>query len=155
MRISPAVIFASGLGLGFIPFAPGTFGTMLAVAIYWFGLKLLPQSTYAVTAITFVFLAVWISNIASERLKEKDPQKVVIDEIAGFFVTMAFQPTDISYLVGGFILFRLFDIVKPFPAKYLEERLRGGWGIVMDDVVAGLYANIALWCLGFLLPNFV
>lgn len=143
---------ATGCYAGKVPVAPGTAGTLVGVALYAL-LCHLPYTLYGVTTVAFIFLAAWVATGAQAIYGEQDPPEVVIDEIAGFLVTMAFHKIDLSLVIGGFILFRVFDIVKPFPIRWLERRFISGWGVVLDDVAAGVYANMALWFFGLLLPN--
>ena len=91
-----------------------------------------------------ILLAVWVAHQAERLLKEKDPGCIVIDEIAGMCVTMLAIPLTITTGLAGFFLFRFYDIIKPPPAKQMEKRLTGGWGVVMDDVIAGIMANLSL-----------
>jgi phosphatidylglycerophosphatase A len=147
-------IAASGLGTGYIPFAPGTFGAILGLGVYWF-LSPLPHYIYIPTVVAFVFLSVWVSSKASILYGTKDPQKINIDEIAGLLVTFIFHQWTIIAAVAGLVLFRIFDIAKPFPIRWVERRFPGGWGIVLDDVVAGIYANIALWIVLLIIGRFV
>lgn len=136
--------FASGLGTGYIPIAPGTMGTLVGLGFYWV-LSPLPHYIYIPTAVAFVFLAVWISARAIPLYGNEDPSTVTIDEIAGVLVTFAFHSFSWIALVAGFVLFRIFDIAKPWPIRLIERRFPGGWGVVLDDVMAGVYANAALW----------
>ena len=92
----------------------------------------------------FVGLSVAVASAAEKMLKQKDPAQIVIDEIAGLMVTFTGHPFSLQNAVLGFILFRVFDIVKPIPIRWLENKVAGGSGIVVDDVVAGVYANLAL-----------
>ena len=144
--------FATGCYAGKIPVAPGTAGTIVGVLLYLL-IRPLPHLIYLVTTIAFIFFAAWVATQAQGIYGEQDPQQVVIDEIAGFLVTMAFHKLDYSLVFGGFILFRAFDIVKPFPIRWIERHYLSGWGVVLDDVAAGIYANVALWFFGLLLPN--
>ncbi len=137
------LIFATGLGSGYLSKAPGTAGTFVG-ALFYLLIKDLSPLTYGVTLLTFVFLAVWVATEAEKLLGGHDPQKVVIDEVAGFLVTMAFVPFSWWAVLAGFILFRLFDTWKPFPCRWIERKAPAGWGIVGDDLMAGVYANIAL-----------
>jgi len=137
------VFLASGFGSGFFPIAPGTVGTLVAMGLYSF-LSRLPSFLFLITSIAFVFLSVWIADRAERRLKEKDPSCVVIDEIAGYFITMTLVPWSWANAWMGFLFFRLFDIVKPFPIRRIDRTVPGGCGIVLDDVLAGVYANIVL-----------
>lgn len=136
------LILATGFGVGYFPFAPGTIGTLLAIPIYVF-LSEIPFPLYEITLVGFFFLAVWISDKAGVVFGKKDDPRIVIDEIIGFFVTMLWVPkTNLSVIVG-FFLFRFFDILKPPPIR-LIERVRGGYGVVLDDVLAGVYGSIML-----------
>lgn len=136
--------FATGCYVGLMPVAPGTWGTAVGVALFW-GIRNLPIVAYVATTITFIILAVWIADRAQAIFNDSDPKPVVIDEIAGLLVTMAFHSPTLWSIVAGFVLFRLFDIIKPPPIRWIERHLSGGWGIVLDDVAAGIYANAALW----------
>jgi phosphatidylglycerophosphatase A len=143
---------ATGCLIGKVPIAPGTAGTVVGVLLYLL-LQPLSHLLYAVTVIAFIFMAAWVATKAQEIYSEQDPQEVVIDEIAGFLVTMAFHKPDIWMLLAGFVLFRVFDIVKPFPIRWVERHFLSGWGIVLDDVMAGVYSNVALWFFGLALPK--
>ena len=135
---------ASGFFSGHIPFAPGTMGTLAAIPLYLLMVGSLQGWLYAGAVIVLTLVAIWISGLAETIYGRKDPPQVVIDEIAGFMLTMTAIPPDAMYIIMGFILFRVFDILKPQPAGWINERMRGGSGIVLDDIVAGLYANIVL-----------
>lgn len=137
-------IFATGLGAGYSPVAPGTMGAVVGLGLYWL-LSPLPDIVYVPTIIAFIFLAVWVSARACVIFGEEDPSRVTIDEIAGILVTFAFHSFSWMALIIGFVLFRIFDIAKPFPVRWAERKFPGGWGVVMDDVMAGIYANVALW----------
>ena len=136
--------FASGFFSGHIPFAPGTMGTLVAIPLYLLLVGSLQGWSYAGAVVALTLAAIWISGLAEKIYGRKDPPQVVIDEIAGFMLTMTAVPPSAMYIVMGFILFRLFDIIKPQPAGWINDRMRGGSGIVLDDIVAGLYANIVL-----------
>lgn len=135
-----ALSIATGIFIGFFPFAPGTFGTALAVAGIW-GFGLSSAWTIGFLAVLFYGLGVWACTYAAETLGEPDAPPIVIDEIVGMLVTMIGIPVSGYWLIWGFVLFRVFDIVKPPPAAFLDERVKTGWGVMSDDVVAGLYAN--------------
>ena len=137
------LFFATGFGVGYSPIAPGTVGTLLAIPIYLL-LSCIPSPIYEVTLITFFFLSVWISENAEKSLGKSDDQRIVLDEIMGFLVTMLWVPKTILFVIIGFFLFRFFDILKPFPIRHLERRFKGGYGVVLDDVMAGIYASIIL-----------
>jgi len=137
-------LLASGFFSGHIPFAPGTMGTIAAIPLYLLLVGSLQGWWYAGAVVALTVVAVWISGLAEKIYGRKDPPQVVIDEIAGFMLTMTAVPPRAMYIVMGFILFRVFDILKPQPAAWINDRMRGGSGIVLDDIVAGLYANIIL-----------
>ena len=144
-------VYATGLWTGFFPVAPGTAGSLLAVALFpW-----MPLSVPGPVAVLFLVAVTLLGIPASARAERefgKDGGPIVIDEIAGQWIALAGLAPTPAVLVGGFLLFRLFDIVKPFPARRLE-RLGGGTGVMLDDVVAGVYAAVALRILLRFLPG--
>jgi phosphatidylglycerophosphatase A len=129
-------LLATGCGSGYSPVAPGTAGTMAGVLLY-FLLAFLPGSVYFFSLLVF----------AEVIFGKKDPPCIVIDEVAGLLWTMLFVSPTIPGVIIGFILFRFFDIVKPFPVRLLQDKLPGGYGVVGDDVMAGIYSNLALQAL--------
>ena len=137
------LILATGFGVGYSPIAPGSLGTLVAIPVYYF-LSNISSPIYEITLIGFFFLSVWISENAEIFFGKKDDQRIVIDEIMGFLVTMLWVPKTAILMVVGFFLFRFFDILKPFPIRHLEKRFKGGFGVVLDDVMAGVYGNIIL-----------
>jgi phosphatidylglycerophosphatase A len=142
------LFLATGFGVGYSPVAPGTLGTLVAIPIYYF-LSETPSPLYEITLIGFFFLSVWISQNAEIFFGKKDDQRIVIDEIMGFLITMLWIPKTIRFVIIGFLLFRFFDILKPFPIRRLEKRLKGGFGVVLDDVAAGIYGNIILQIISY------
>ena len=145
------LILATGFGVGYSPVAAGTLGTLIAIPVYYF-LSNISSPIYEITLAGFFFLSVWISENAEIFFGKKDDQRIVIDEIMGFLITMLWVPQTAILMVIGFFLFRFFDILKPFPIRRLEKRLKGGYGVVLDDVIAGVYANIALHLIGRIYP---
>lgn len=137
------LLFATGFGVGYSPVAPGTLGTLIAIPVYYFLSNIL-SPIYEITLVGFFFLSVWISENAERVFRKKDDQRIVIDEVIGFLITMLWVPKTLLFVIIGFLLFRFFDILKPFPIRRLEKGFKGGFGIVLDDVVAGVYANIIL-----------
>jgi phosphatidylglycerophosphatase A len=137
------LLLATGFGVGYSPIAPGTLGTLLAIPVYYF-LSNISSPIYEITLIGFFFLSVWISENAEIFFGKKDDQRIVIDEMMGFLITMLWVPKTMRFIIIGFFLFRFFDILKPFPIRNLEKRFKGGFGVVLDDVMAGVYANIVL-----------
>ena len=138
---------ATGFGVGYLPLAPGTWGSLAAVVLVILIYQISgPYQLIIHAAVTIGLfpLALLTAGRVSREAGDPDPNLVVIDEIFGQFLCLLWVPVISFYWVLGFALFRLFDIVKPFPAKQ-SERLPGGLGIVMDDLVAGLYAGLILW----------
>ena len=134
---------ATGFGVGYSPIAPGTLGTLIALPLYYF-LSEISSPLYEITLIGFFFLSVWISENAEIFFRKKDDQRIVIDEMMGFLITMLWVPKTTRFILIGFFLFRFFDILKPFPIRRLEKKFKGGFGVVLDDVMAGVYGNIIL-----------
>lgn len=137
------IFLASGAFCGFLPYAPGTFGSALGIILFYL-ICPLPAAIYLLSLITFFFLAVWLAYQAENIFKLKDSPKIVIDEIVGCLVSLSFVFPTFLNIMGGFLFFRLFDIIKPPPINLVHNRLPGGWAVVLDDVVAGLFANILL-----------
>lgn len=137
-----ALCLSTWFGTGLLPKAPGTFGTLGAVPLL-LGMQYLGAISVAVCIGIFILVAAWSSGLSGKILDRHDPSEVVIDEVAGLLLTFYLVPLSWFGLILGFILFRLFDIFKPFPIKRLEK-ISGGKGIVLDDLMAGLYANLAL-----------
>ena len=137
------MFLATGGFVGNIPFAPGTFGSVVAIPLCYIFSKIKP-SLAVFAAVLIIFLAIWIAQAAETILKKKDPGSIVIDEIAGMVVTFIGVPFNPVTVVSGFLIFRALDIAKPFPIRTLERRLPGGSGVVLDDVAAGIYSNLLL-----------
>lgn len=136
-------ILATGLGSGLAPFMPGTLGTFVGIPLYLVFASL-PWPLWLITVLAFCFLAWHVADNAERLYGQKDAQCIVIDEIAGLQWTLFLVSPTWPHLTVGFILFRLFDITKPFPARFFQEKLPGGCGIVADDLAAGFYGNIVL-----------
>lgn len=140
IREKLVLLSASGAGAGYFPLFPGTIGTLVAIP-FSLALNHLANFSLALAGITLVaavFCAIWLASKASELLGQKDPGVIVIDEIAGFLLANFAAPNSLSVLLTSFMLFRFFDIAKIFPASRLEK-LPGGAGIVLDDIMAGVY----------------
>jgi len=137
------LILATGFGVGYSPVAPGTLGTLVAIPVYYF-LSNISSPIYEITLVGFFFLSVWISGNAEIYFGKKDDQRIVIDEMMGFLITMLWVPKTIHFIIIAFFLFRFFDILKPFPIRHVEKRFKGGFGVVLDDAMAGVYGNIIL-----------
>ncbi|NLV68754.1 MAG: phosphatidylglycerophosphatase A [Spirochaetes bacterium] len=142
---------------GYSPVAPGTAGTFVAMALYIVENYLLGDVFYnSLNYINFaallllVYPAIRLCDEAETFYKTKDPQRVVIDEVMGYWTGLLFLPFSITYAVLAFVIFRLFDIIKPFPAKRLQD-LHGGLGIMIDDYVAGLYTLVVMHLIAYIL----
>ena len=125
-------------GCGYVPVAPGTAGTLGALPLYYLVRGGGPYAVFA-TAVLITAIGIWSAGVVAKQEKLKDPQIVVIDEVAGVLIALSFSTTTWKGVLAAFVLFRLFDTTKPFPARR-AEKLPGGWGIVMDDVFAGFQA---------------
>jgi phosphatidylglycerophosphatase A len=145
----PARLLATWFGSGLSPVAPGTFGSLaalpFAVGLAWIG----GAVALTIGALVVLLVGIWASEASARASGVKDPGEIVIDEVAGQWLALAFVPLDPLAYGLGFALFRLFDITKPWPANWADRNLSGGWGIMLDDIVAGAYAGILLY---FLLP---
>jgi phosphatidylglycerophosphatase A len=137
--------------LGYVPVAPGTFGSAAGLVVYaavrWSGS---PALELAVIILLFA-IGVWSSSVAERHFGGIDPAPVVLDEVVGTLITLALLPVNITGAIVGFLLFRLFDVIKPWPANRLEA-LHGGLGIMADDAMAGVYGNLAMRLLVMLVP---
>lgn len=136
---NPWHFIAFGLGAGAMPYAPGTFGTLLAIPFYLY-LATYSSLFYIFFTIIFIFFSIWLCEKVSREINVHDHQGMCIDEFAGFFVTMCFAPYGWGWIILGVILFRIFDIVKPWPIRQIDNRMKGGIGMILDDVLAGLYS---------------
>ena len=147
-----ALALATFAGIGYIRFAPGTFGSLAGLLIWW----LLPESpAMQLVAIAVLFVVgSWSGNIAERHFASTDPGPVVIDEVMGMLITLFMVPVGWSGLLIGFLLFRALDVWKPFPARRLE-RLHGGLGVMADDAMAAVYANLLLRGLYTIAPSWV
>jgi phosphatidylglycerophosphatase A len=137
--------------LGYVPVAPGTFGSAAGLVVFaavrWSGS---PALELAVIILLFA-VGVWSANAAERHFGGVDPAPVILDEVVGMLITLAFLPVNITGAVVGFLLFRLFDVVKPWPANRLEA-VHGGLGVMADDAMAGVYGNVAMRLLVVVLP---
>jgi phosphatidylglycerophosphatase A len=137
------VFLATGCFTGFLPLMPGTWGTFAAIPIVIL-VHRVDLVVQGIIALVFVAFGAWISGRAEILLEEHDPRSIVIDEMAGFLISLLWLPLNPLTLFLGFGLFRLFDVVKPPPISSVEKRMRGGWGVVIDDVLAGVFTNVTL-----------
>ena len=136
-----ALALATVGGIGYVPFAPGTFGSAVGVFVWWL---LGPSPIVQAMAIVAIFGAgVWSATVCERHCSRTDPGHVIIDEVVGMLVTLFLVPVGWAGAFAGFLLFRLADVVKPYPANRFES-LHGGLGVMADDCMAGVYANLAL-----------
>ena len=138
-----SVALATGGYIGKIPFAPGTFGSVPGLLLYAAMSRMRPGYAVCVAGVV-ILVAVWAAGRAEKVMGQKDPGAIVIDEIAGMAVVFTGLAWSWPLAVGGFVLFRIFDIAKPFPIGWLEQRFEGGLGVVIDDVAAGLICRLIL-----------
>lgn len=142
-RQATVLFLATGCNIGKIPLAPGTFGSLFALLPCYL-LSLVPWWAEIFCIVAFVYFAILVADAAENLLDQKDPGCIVIDEIAGMMVTLAGLPFNFVMVASGLVIFRILDITKPYPIRAFEQRLKGGTGVVMDDLVAGIMGNIVL-----------
>lgn len=135
---------ATGFGVGYLPYAPGTWGTLVAIPLYLLIIKFVPNYFYAIVIAGFL-LGNLVCDVATKSFNTQDDSRIVWDEIVGFWITMLFVPSLLWVIVLGFILFRLFDVIKPWPIKYFDKHVHGGFGIMLDDVLAGIFSAAILY----------
>ncbi len=145
---SPVHFLAFGFGSGLSPRAPGTAGTLAAIPLYLL-LMQLPLAGYLLVLLVISLVGIWICGESSRRLGVHDHGGIVWDEFAGFLLTMIAAPQGWVWILAGFLLFRLFDIWKPWPIHIIDSQVSGGLGIMLDDILAGIYALLALQLLAY------
>ena len=146
----PVHFLALGFGSGCAPKAPGTFGTLAAIPLYLL-MQPLPLWIYLLLTISGFALGVWICDRTARDLGVHDHPAIVWDEVIGYWITMIVAPPGWLWVIAGFALFRLFDIVKPWPIRQVDQQVGGGFGIMFDDVLAAGYAWLVLQSLAWLL----
>ena len=139
----PVLFLAFGFGAGLAKKAPGTFGTLVAIPVYLV-LVQVNLVVYSLCTILVILSGIWICGRAAEKLGEHDFSGIVWDEIAGFLVAMWLVPFSWQTVITGFILFRVFDIFKPWPINWIDSKVHNGLGIMLDDLIAGLFAGLIL-----------
>ena len=150
---NPLHWIATGFGSGLSPVAPGTAGSLAAIPFY-LGFQHLSEAGYVLTIVFSFFLGVWATQNATDAIGVDDHGALVWDEFVGMWITLFVAPPGWLWIVLGFILFRIFDIIKPWPIRPIDRRLHGGWGIMLDDVLAGIFAWLSLQLLYTLLQQF-
>jgi phosphatidylglycerophosphatase A len=150
MRLDePAVWLSTWFGVGLMPFASGSWGSLAALPFAYL-ILLAGGASYgpyllAAAALLIFLVGVWAADIYGRRSGIADPGAIVIDEVAGQWLTLTVAPPKIVPFLIGFFLFRLFDVIKPWPANWADRKVKGGFGVMLDDVFAGIYAAIVLW----------
>jgi len=145
-RFHPARLIATGFGIGYLPIAPGTWASLASLPLAWLIALNYGQMGLAIAALIALLGGIWASNTTEKLTGEKDPSSIVIDEVAGQWITLIAVAPDLMLYGAGFVLFRIFDIFKPWPVSWAEG-LPGGFGVMMDDVLAGIYAGIGVYLL--------
>ena len=143
-KIRFAMLLATWFGVGLIKFAPGTWGSLAALPFAWLIYENWSAPGLAVATILVFLIGVWVSQIHAMQLPEEDPSEIVIDEVSGMWLTLLVVPPDVFYYVAGFVFFRIADIFKPWPVSWADRVIKGGAGIMLDDIFAGVYAALAL-----------
>ena len=137
---NPLHFLALGFGSGLAPKAPGTFGTLAALPLVYLCSVYLPFSFYLLLTVLFSIVGIWICGKTADDMQVHDDSSIVWDEVVGMLITMIAVPLNWQTLLVGFVLFRFFDIVKPWPISYLDKHVHGGFGIMADDILAGVFA---------------
>ena len=148
---SPVLWLAFGFGSGLSPKAPGTMGTLAAIPLYLLLAKL-PLMCYALVVLVSFIVGCWLCGEAAKCLGVHDFGGIVWDEFVGYWITMFAAPAGWLWIAVGFVLFRVFDIWKPWPIRVADQQVHGGLGIMLDDVLAGIYAGLALQALAYFVP---
>jgi phosphatidylglycerophosphatase A len=144
MRLHPAMVIGTWFGTGLLPLMPGTWGSLAALPFAWLIAWLLGPRALLIAVVLLFFLGWWAAAELTRAGGLPDDGRIVVDEVAGQWLTLVVTPPDAVAYAAGLILFRIFDIAKPWPARWLDEHLGGGFGVMADDVVAGFYAATAL-----------
>jgi phosphatidylglycerophosphatase A len=149
-----AFAIATVFKAGYIPIAPGTVGSIIGLLIFWLIKDYASFTIEMFVAAALFFAGVWASTIVEQVLERHDPGVVIVDEVVGMLVALMLLPPTITVMFLAFLLFRVFDIIKPYPARWCEQLSRG-WGIMMDDVVAGLYVNVLIHIILWIVPQWL
>ena len=138
------MVLATWFGTGLIRFAPGTWGSLAALPFAWLIHESWRATGLAVATMLVFLIGVWVSHIYAQQFPDDDPSEIVIDEVAGMWLTLLVVPPDVVYYIIGFVFFRIADIWKPWPVSWADRAIKGGAGIMLDDIFAGVYAALAL-----------
>lgn len=136
---------ATGFGTGLAPKAPGTVGTLVGIPVYLL-MADMTLTNYILLLVILFIVGVWASEVRGRALNESDHGSIVWDEVVGYVITMLAAPsTDWMWVLTGFVLFRIFDILKPWPISWFDKRIKSGFGTMLDDVLAGVFAALVMW----------
>ena len=149
-----AFAIATVFKAGYIPIAPGTVGSIIGLLVFWLIKDYASFTIEMFVAAALFFAGVWASTIVEQVLERHDPGVVIVDEVVGMLVALMLLPPTITVMFLAFLLFRVFDIIKPYPARWCEQLSRG-WGIMIDDVVAGLYVNVLIHIILWIVPQWL
>ena len=142
-RQKAILFFATGGWIGYSPVAPGTFGSLAALPICLL-ISSLGIGSALIVVVALIMVSTWIVHAAEKIEAQKDPSQVVLDEICGMAIALFALPFTPFFIIGGFALFRVFDILKPFPIQWVDKKVPGGLGIMLDDIIAGIFANAVI-----------
>jgi phosphatidylglycerophosphatase A len=146
------VFIATCAYVGYAPVAPGTFGSAIGLAVFYVVRHQRSTTVEVAAIVALAAVGLWSATEAEHHFGGIDPGPVVIDEVVGMLITLAFIPVNMAGAIVAFLIFRFLDVVKPWPARRLEQ-LPGGFGVVLDDMMAGVYGNVMMWGLVSLLPT--
>jgi len=148
----PSLFISTGFGIGLAPIAPGTFGSILGIIIFLFISHLYLSNFWMIIILLAIFVISQISiSLTLKKIDKEDPQEVVIDEVLGMMITLMVTPPDPKWLIAAFLIFRIADIIKPWPASYFDTNYKNALGIILDDVFAAIYSIIFIMVLKYLL----
>lgn len=153
VRRHPAHFIAFGGGIGLVPFAPGTLGTLLAFPFYWIAAPLLAPGIFLLLVCGFFGIGVWACEITGRTIGINDHSGMVWDETVAFLLVLFVAPATLYWQAAAFLVFRLFDILKPQPIRYYERRFRNGFGVMLDDLVAAFFTLLALAIAKIIIDN--
>ena len=145
LKIKLAYIIAYWFGIGLIPLAPGTVASMATLPLAYILSKYGNLEIYIVVTAFISVIGIGASKIISIKMKTSDPSQIVVDEVSGQLIALMFIPPETVWYILGFILFRFFDITKPGPIGWLDKNIKGGTGIMLDDILAGMFTSLVLW----------
>ena len=150
MRIKISELIATCFKVGYLPLAPGTWGSIFAILVWWIFLKDLDPLIFGIIIILFFFIGIIVSNVIIDQNDNNDPSYIIIDELVGQWLALWILPDGYFYIIIAFILFRFFDIIKPWPIRFMEQ-LPKGLGVMCDDLTAGLITLILIQIINFYL----